>query len=148
MHAAGLKTRYKIGTLRSVILYRLQDCAASRRWDLPLSIVKSAELSRRIRVIAQKRRGASRWAPVPAQPAQPAAAVLPCRRHAHFIGRGQRRSQLYHGQYLRELGHQVVAVREAEEAIEPQLESQPFDTVMTDIRLPGMSGNRSGAGAG
>jgi CheY-like chemotaxis protein len=42
-------------------------------------------------------------------------------------------------EYLRELGHEVVAVREAENAIE-QLKGQPFDTVMTDIRLPGMSG--------
>jgi CheY-like chemotaxis protein len=42
-------------------------------------------------------------------------------------------------EYLRELGHQVVAVREAEKAIE-HLEGQRFDTVMTDIRLPGMSG--------
>ncbi len=42
-------------------------------------------------------------------------------------------------EYLRELGHQVVAVREAEKAIE-HLNRQSFDTVMTDIRLPGMSG--------
>jgi CheY-like chemotaxis protein len=42
-------------------------------------------------------------------------------------------------EYLRELGHQVVAVREAEKAIE-HLNRQSFDAVMTDIRLPGMSG--------
>jgi CheY-like chemotaxis protein len=42
-------------------------------------------------------------------------------------------------EYLHELGHQVVAVAAAEKAIE-QLESTAFDAVMTDIRLPGMSG--------
>jgi CheY-like chemotaxis protein len=42
-------------------------------------------------------------------------------------------------EYLHELGHDVVAVAEAERAI-VQLKSTPFDAVMTDIRLPGMSG--------
>jgi CheY-like chemotaxis protein len=42
-------------------------------------------------------------------------------------------------EYLHELGHQVVAVAEAEKAI-VQLKHEPFDAVMTDIRLPGMSG--------
>ncbi|HEY2465669.1 MAG TPA: response regulator [Steroidobacteraceae bacterium] len=42
-------------------------------------------------------------------------------------------------EYLHELGHQVVAVAEAEMAI-AQLKNAPFDAVMTDIRLPGMSG--------
>jgi CheY-like chemotaxis protein len=42
-------------------------------------------------------------------------------------------------EYLHELGHQVVAVAEAEKAI-ARLKSEPFDAVMTDIRLPGMSG--------
>jgi CheY-like chemotaxis protein len=42
-------------------------------------------------------------------------------------------------EYLQELGHQVVAVAEAEKAID-ELKAAAFDTVMTDIRLPGMSG--------
>jgi CheY-like chemotaxis protein len=42
-------------------------------------------------------------------------------------------------EYLHELGHEVVAVAEAEIAI-AQLKLQNFDAVMTDIRLPGMSG--------
>ncbi|HEY2781321.1 MAG TPA: response regulator [Steroidobacteraceae bacterium] len=42
-------------------------------------------------------------------------------------------------EYLQELGHQVVAVAEAEKAID-ELKAATFDTVMTDIRLPGMSG--------
>jgi CheY-like chemotaxis protein len=42
-------------------------------------------------------------------------------------------------EYLQELGHQVVAVPEAEKAI-AQLQELRFDAVMTDIRLPGMSG--------
>jgi len=42
-------------------------------------------------------------------------------------------------EYLHELGHQVVAVAEAERAI-AQLQELRFDAVMTDIRLPGMSG--------
>lgn len=42
-------------------------------------------------------------------------------------------------EYLHELGHQVVAVAAAEKAIE-QLQVAVFDAVMTDIRLPGMSG--------
>jgi DNA-binding NtrC family response regulator len=42
-------------------------------------------------------------------------------------------------EYLHELGHEVVAVAEAEMAI-AQLKLQNFDAVMTDIRLPGMSG--------
>jgi CheY-like chemotaxis protein len=42
-------------------------------------------------------------------------------------------------EYLHELGHDVVAVAAAENAI-AQLKSTPFDAVMTDIRLPGMSG--------
>jgi CheY-like chemotaxis protein len=42
-------------------------------------------------------------------------------------------------EYLHELGHQVVAVAEAEIAI-VRLKNQRFDAVMTDIRLPGMSG--------
>ncbi|MEA3140907.1 MAG: hypothetical protein QOK23_3076 [Gammaproteobacteria bacterium] len=42
-------------------------------------------------------------------------------------------------EYLHELGHQVIAVAEAEEAI-ARLKQAQFDAVMTDIRLPGMSG--------
>ena len=42
-------------------------------------------------------------------------------------------------EYLHELGHEVVAVPEAEKAI-LQLKDGRFDAVMTDIRLPGMSG--------
>jgi CheY-like chemotaxis protein len=42
-------------------------------------------------------------------------------------------------EYLHELGHEVVAVAAAETAIE-QLKQTSFDAVMTDIRLPGMSG--------
>ena len=42
-------------------------------------------------------------------------------------------------EYLQELGHQVVAVAAAEKAID-QLQATAFDAVMTDIRLPGMSG--------
>ena len=42
-------------------------------------------------------------------------------------------------EYLQELGHQVVAVSAAEKAID-QLQTTTFDAVMTDIRLPGMSG--------
>ena len=42
-------------------------------------------------------------------------------------------------EYLQELGHQVVAVPSAEKAI-THLEETVFDAVMTDIRLPGMSG--------
>jgi|SRR5271155_1539146 len=42
-------------------------------------------------------------------------------------------------EYLHELGHEVVAVAAAEKAI-AQLKNSSFDAVMTDIRLPGMSG--------
>jgi len=42
-------------------------------------------------------------------------------------------------EYLHELGHEVVAVPEAEKAI-LQLKDRRFDAVMTDVRLPGMSG--------
>jgi CheY-like chemotaxis protein len=42
-------------------------------------------------------------------------------------------------EYLQELGHQVVAVAEAEKAI-ARLKHESFDAVMTDVRLPGMSG--------
>ena len=42
-------------------------------------------------------------------------------------------------EYLQELGHHVVAVAAAEEAID-ELKAAAFDAVMTDIRLPGMSG--------
>ena len=42
-------------------------------------------------------------------------------------------------EYLQELGHQVVAVAEAEIAL-IRLKNELFDAVMTDIRLPGMSG--------
>jgi CheY-like chemotaxis protein len=42
-------------------------------------------------------------------------------------------------EYLQELGHRVVAVPAAEKAM-LQLEEVDFDAVMTDIRLPGMSG--------
>jgi CheY-like chemotaxis protein len=42
-------------------------------------------------------------------------------------------------EYLQELGHQVVAVPAAEKAM-VQLEESKFDAVMTDIRLPGISG--------
>jgi CheY-like chemotaxis protein len=42
-------------------------------------------------------------------------------------------------EYLQELGHQVVAVAEAEKAL-TRLKNESFDAVMTDIRLPGMSG--------
>jgi len=40
---------------------------------------------------------------------------------------------------LRELGHEVVAVADAESALE-QLAHQPWDALVTDVSLPGMSG--------
>jgi DNA-binding NtrC family response regulator len=42
-------------------------------------------------------------------------------------------------EYLHELGHSVAAVTEAELAI-AKLGEESFDAVMTDVRLPGMSG--------
>jgi len=42
-------------------------------------------------------------------------------------------------EYLTELGHQSVAVPSAESALE-RLAERPFDAVMTDVSLPGMSG--------
>jgi CheY-like chemotaxis protein len=42
-------------------------------------------------------------------------------------------------EYLHELGHEVAAVAKAEDAL-VRLKSTRFDAVMTDIRLPGMSG--------
>ncbi len=42
-------------------------------------------------------------------------------------------------EYLSELGHEVVAVADAELAIE-QVAARTFDVVMTDVSLPGMSG--------
>lgn len=42
-------------------------------------------------------------------------------------------------EYLMELGHQAVAVPDAEVALE-RVSSEGFDTVMTDVSLPGMSG--------
>jgi DNA-binding NtrC family response regulator len=42
-------------------------------------------------------------------------------------------------EYLTELGHQVVAVPDAELAI-IHLSERTFDTVMTDVSLPGISG--------
>jgi DNA-binding NtrC family response regulator len=42
-------------------------------------------------------------------------------------------------EYLHELGHSVAAVPEAELAI-AKLSEESFDAVMTDVRLPGMSG--------
>jgi DNA-binding NtrC family response regulator len=42
-------------------------------------------------------------------------------------------------EYLSELGHQSVAVANAESALE-QVAARRFDAVMTDVSLPGMSG--------
>jgi CheY-like chemotaxis protein len=42
-------------------------------------------------------------------------------------------------EYLAELGHHVVAVTDAEQAVE-QVAQRTFDAVMTDVSLPGMSG--------
>jgi DNA-binding NtrC family response regulator len=42
-------------------------------------------------------------------------------------------------EYLHELGHSVAAVPQAELAI-TKLGQETFDAVMTDVRLPGMSG--------
>jgi DNA-binding NtrC family response regulator len=42
-------------------------------------------------------------------------------------------------EYLTELGHQVVAVNDAELAVK-EIANRKFDTVVTDISLPGMSG--------
>jgi CheY-like chemotaxis protein len=42
-------------------------------------------------------------------------------------------------EYLHELGHTVTAVPQAEQAV-TKLGEQSFDAVMTDVRLPGMSG--------
>lgn len=42
-------------------------------------------------------------------------------------------------EFLEELGHKPVAVTSAELAIE-RLAGQKFDAVMTDVRLPGISG--------
>jgi DNA-binding NtrC family response regulator len=42
-------------------------------------------------------------------------------------------------EYLHELGHEVTAVGTAEQAL-PKLAESGIDVVMTDVRLPGMSG--------
>jgi DNA-binding NtrC family response regulator len=42
-------------------------------------------------------------------------------------------------EYLQELGHEAVAVTDAESALE-RVVAEAFDTVMTDVSLPGMSG--------
>jgi DNA-binding NtrC family response regulator len=42
-------------------------------------------------------------------------------------------------EYLMELGHRVVAVADAELALQ-RVAERKFDTVMTDVSLPGMSG--------
>jgi DNA-binding NtrC family response regulator len=42
-------------------------------------------------------------------------------------------------EYLLELGHQAVAVADAELALQ-QVAQRTFDAVMTDVSLPGMSG--------
>jgi DNA-binding NtrC family response regulator len=42
-------------------------------------------------------------------------------------------------EYLHELGHEVTAVTTAEQAI-PKVAESRIDVVMTDVRLPGMSG--------
>jgi DNA-binding NtrC family response regulator len=42
-------------------------------------------------------------------------------------------------EYLHELGHEVTAVTTAEQAI-PKVAEMRIDVVMTDVRLPGMSG--------
>jgi CheY-like chemotaxis protein len=42
-------------------------------------------------------------------------------------------------EYLHELGHEVTAVSTAEQAL-PKLAESGIDVVMTDVRLPGMSG--------
>jgi CheY-like chemotaxis protein len=42
-------------------------------------------------------------------------------------------------EYLHELGHEVTAVTTAEQAI-PKMAESRVDLVMTDVRLPGMSG--------
>jgi DNA-binding NtrC family response regulator len=42
-------------------------------------------------------------------------------------------------EYLLELGHEAVAVTDAELALE-RVSAERFDTVMTDVSLPGMSG--------
>jgi DNA-binding NtrC family response regulator len=42
-------------------------------------------------------------------------------------------------EYLTELGHHVVAVADAELAV-VEMSRGPFDAVMTDVSLPGMSG--------
>src|SRR5947207_5883833 len=46
----------------------------------------------------------------------------------------------FHQQALLRLGLEVVSFRTAEEAL-PALSSQAFDLVLTDVRLPGMSGS-------
>jgi CheY-like chemotaxis protein len=42
-------------------------------------------------------------------------------------------------EYLQELKHSVAAVPDAEQALS-RLRQEPFDALMTDVRLPGMSG--------
>jgi CheY-like chemotaxis protein len=42
-------------------------------------------------------------------------------------------------EYLRELGHECVAVESAEDGLKRCTETR-FDAVLTDVRLPGMSG--------
>lgn len=42
-------------------------------------------------------------------------------------------------EYLQELGHEVTAVGSAEEAI-PKIAESGIDILMTDVRLPGISG--------
>jgi len=42
-------------------------------------------------------------------------------------------------EYLHQLGHEALAVPDAEKAVST-LESRSFDVLLTDVRLPGMSG--------
>ncbi len=42
-------------------------------------------------------------------------------------------------EYLQELGHQAIAVSDAEEALD-KMQTQSFDVLIADISLPGISG--------
>ncbi|PZU11616.1 response regulator [Sphingomonas sp.] len=43
-------------------------------------------------------------------------------------------------EYLRQLGHQVMSVRDGGEALDRVAAGEPFDLVMTDFAMPGLSG--------
>jgi CheY-like chemotaxis protein len=112
--------------------------AFCRQAGLVQRVVRSDDLQEGTRAFAEKRK--PRWTgPLAAPPLARRGVYVQAALMEILLVEDSPEVSLITVEYLTELGHTVVAVSDAELAID-QVSQRAFDAVMTDVSLPGMSG--------